>query len=170
MFAKHGRTAKTPSAQRACGAESAKAHQLPDDAVAHLDRAYQHQHIEDQLTHIVPYDGGCRQRIVRDGGRGRGKGREDHTGQYDDTALQTDGGIAFQKGYADTAGGLSRKAGQRDGCDGRCDIELKKAAIYRQYHDKGEYPDKERAQQRHRPKGDGVNKAHILDDTHQFIR
>ena len=126
--------------------------------------------IEDQLAHIVPYDGGCRQRIVRDGGRGRGKGREDHTGQYDDTALQTDGGIAFQKGYADTAGGLSRKAGQRDGCDGRCDIELKKTAIHRQYHDKGEHPDKERAQQRHRPKGDGVNKAHILDDTHQFIR
>ncbi len=43
-----------------------------DDAVAHLDRAHQHQHIEDQLTHIVPYDGGCRQRIVRNGGRGRG--------------------------------------------------------------------------------------------------
>ena len=69
VFAKHGRTAKTPSAQRVCGAESAKAHQLPDDAVAHLDRAHQHQHIEDQLAHIVPYDGGCRQRIVRDGRR-----------------------------------------------------------------------------------------------------
>lgn len=40
-----------------------------DDAVAHLDRAHQHQHIEDQLAHIVPYDGGCRQRIVRDGRR-----------------------------------------------------------------------------------------------------
>ena len=104
VFAKHGRTAKTPSAQRVCGAESAKAHQLPDDAVAHLDRAHQHQHIEDQLAHIVPYDGGCRQRIVRDGGRGRGKGREDHTGQYDDTALHADGGIAFQKSNADTAG------------------------------------------------------------------
>ena len=53
-FAKHGRTAKTPSAQRVCGAESAKAHQLPDDAVAHLDRAHQHQHIEDQFAYIVP--------------------------------------------------------------------------------------------------------------------
>ena len=125
--------------------------------VAHLDRAHQHQHIEDQFAHIVPHDGGCRQRIVRDGGRGRGKGRENHTGQYDDTALQTDGGVAFQKSHADAAGGLSRKAGQRDGCDGRRHIELEKTAIDGQNHDQGQNPDKQGAQQRHRPQGDGVS-------------
>ena len=72
------------------------------------------------------------------GGRGAGQHRrpgggeerrEDHTGQNDDTALQTDGGVALEKGNANTAGGLSRKAGHGDGCNGGGEVELEKPGI-----------------------------------------
>ena len=41
-----------------------------------------------------------------------------------------DGGIAFDEGDADAAGGLSREAGHGDGRDGGGHVELKKSAIY----------------------------------------
>ena len=44
-------------------------HQFPDQPVAHFDAAHQHQQIEDQLTDIVPHDGGRRQGVIRDNGR-----------------------------------------------------------------------------------------------------
>ena len=69
VSARQERTARTPSAPRGCGAESAKPHELVDDPVTHLDRADQHQHVENEFTHIVPHDGGCCQRIVRNGRR-----------------------------------------------------------------------------------------------------
>ena len=47
---------------------SAQPHQLPDKPIAHFDAAHQHQHIKQNLAHIVPHD---------------------------DTALQTDGGVAL---------------------------------------------------------------------------
>jgi len=63
------KTAKALSALRGCGADLTKAHQFPDDPVTHLDSPHQHQHVENEFTYIVPYDGGYRQRIVRNSRR-----------------------------------------------------------------------------------------------------
>ena len=49
-------------------------HQFPDQPVAHFDAAYQHQQIENQLTDVVPHDGGRCKGVVCDDGRRRGKG------------------------------------------------------------------------------------------------
>ena len=104
-------------------------HQFPDQPVAHFDAAHQHQQVKDQLADVVPHDGGRRQGAVRDNCWCGGESGEDHAGQNHDTAFQTDGVVAFQKRDADTAGGLSRETGQRDGRDGGGHVELEKAGV-----------------------------------------
>lgn len=89
----------------------------------------------DDFAHIVPHHRRRREAGALQRGRRRGESREDHTGQYNHTALHADSGIAFQKGDADAAGGLSCETGQRDGHDSGGHIEPKKTGIYRQNHD-----------------------------------
>ena len=94
--------------------------------------------------------------------------RENHTGQHDDTALQADGGVAFEKGHANAAGGLSRKTGQRDGRNGRRHVELEKAAVYRQDHHQGQHPNEQATQQGNGPQGDGVQEPHAFYGGHHL--
>lgn len=142
---------------------SSQSHQLPDEPVAHLDSPHQHQHIENELSDVVPHDGSRRQGAVRNRRRRRGKGRENHTGQHDHTALQTDGGVAFQKGHANAAGGLSCKAGHGNGGDCRRHVELKKPAVDGEDHHQREHPDKERAQQGDGPQRDALQKSYAFN-------
>ena len=95
---------------------------------------------------------------------------ENHAGQYDDTALQADGGIAFEKGHANAAGGLSRETGQGDGRDGRRHIDLKKTGIDCQDHYHGQHPNEQGAQQGDGPQGDGVQEPHAFDGGHHLRR
>ena len=94
---------------------------------------------------------------------------KDNTGQNDHTALQADGGVAFDKSHADAAGGLPRETGQGDGRDGRRHIEFEKAGIDGQNHDQRQNPDKQGSQERYRPQRDTLQKAHVLDDGHHLV-
>ena len=112
-----------------------KPHQFPDDTVGHFNGADEYQHIEHQLANIVP-DDRCRGESFRYDGRAGRKLRENYAGKQNDTALQADGGVAFDERHADAAGGLSCKTRQRDRRNRRRHIELKKAAIDRENHNK----------------------------------
>ena len=103
--------ARQQSAQKTFIAKLAETQQFPDDPVTHFDGSNQNQHIEDQFTNLIPHDRSSCHGDVTKSGWSRGKLRKDHSGENNDTALQTDGSIAFQKRYANTAGGLSYEAG-----------------------------------------------------------
>ena len=124
-----------------------KTHQFPDDPVGHFNGADEHQHIEHQFANIVP-DDRCRGKSFRYDGRAGCKLRENNTRQQNDTALQADGGVAFDERHTDTAGWLSCEARQRDRRNRRRHIELKKAAGDGQDHDERQHPDEQRTEQR----------------------
>ena len=85
-------------------------------------------------------------------------------------SLQADGGVTLNKGHANAAGGLSCETGQRDGGDSRRHIEFEKTAVDGQNHDQGQHPDKQGAQQSHRPKGDGLQQSFTFNGGNEFFR
>ena len=105
-----------------------KSHQFSNNSVRHFDGADEHQHIEHQFANVVP-DDRCRGESFRYDRWTGCELRENNTGQQNDTALQADGGVAFDERHADAAGGLSCKARQRNWCNRRRHVELKKPAI-----------------------------------------
>src|SRR5699024_2085301 len=106
---------------------------------------------------------------VAHSGRGGGKLRKNDAGQHNDTALQADGGIAFEESDADAAGGLSRETGQGDRRDGGGHVELEKAGVNGQDHNEGENPDKQRPQQSDRPEGDGFQQSYTFNGGNEFL-
>ena len=139
-----------------------KSHQFPDDAVGHFNGADEYQHVEYQLANVVP-DDRCWSESFRYDGRAGRKLRKDNTGQQNDTALQTDCGVALDERHANAAGGLSCKARQRDRRNRRRHIELKKAAVDSQNHHERQHPDEQRAEQRHRPERNAFQQTDIFN-------
>ena len=139
-----------------------KSHQLSDDTVGHFDGADEHQHIEYQLANVVP-DDRCRGKSFRYDGWAGCELRENNAGQQNDTALQTDGGVALDERHANAAGGLSCKARQRDRRNRRRHVELEKAAVDGQNHDERQHPDEQRAEQRHSPERNALQQADIFN-------
>ena len=138
-------------------------------------RPDQHQKIENQLSYIRPYLRDCR-RIGINGRRAGCKQGEDDAGQHDNGSLQTHGGIGFQKAFAHLLTRFPRKGRKGDRSNSRVDIQAKKAAIYREDHDKRQDRDKKAPNQCHRPKRDALPKAaafnggHDLGGEHRLLR
>ena len=123
-----------------------QAHQFPHDSVAHLDAPHQHQHIEDEFSNVVPDDSGRRHAVIIDGRRGRSERGENHAGENNHTALQTNRGVVLQERNADIAGGLARETGQRNRRNRGCHVEFEKPGIDCQNHHQRENPDKQGTQ------------------------
>ena len=79
-----------------------------------------------------------------------------------------DGGVAFQEALAHVLAGFPGKAGQGDGGQRSVHIHLKKAPVDAQNHDKGQHPNEQPADQRHRPKGYALKKAAVLNGRHDL--
>ena len=94
---------------------------LPNHPIRHFDAAHQHQQVKDQLTQIAPNHGDGTGAGI-DGGWGGGEGGKNDAGQYDHRAFQAYGGIGAKKGFADAAGGFSRKGGKGHRGDGRIKV------------------------------------------------
>ena len=123
------------SGQWAC--RKLQPHHLADDTIRHFYRTDQNQKVEDQLSHIRPYL--ChRSRRGINGRRRGGKQGENDAGQNNDRPLQTNGGIGFDKALADLPARFPGKGGKRHRRNRRVDIQLKKASVYGENHNKGQ--------------------------------
>jgi len=79
------------------------------------------------------------------------------------STIQAHSGVAFEKAGADTLCGLPGESGQRNGRDGRVQIELEKSLIHGQDHDKTKHRDEQSADERHRPKRHTIEEAGVVD-------
>ena len=108
-------------------------------------KPHQDQHIEQQLAHIVPHDGHRRKAFIAQNRRRGGKAGKDDAAQYDDAALQTNPGVAFEEALADAAGWLSGKCRQGNRRNGGGDVEPEEPGVDGQNHDRGQHPDQKAA-------------------------
>ena len=88
-------------------------HHLSDNAVAHLDRSNENEHIKEQFAYIIPYlRDRCRIGVYY--GRRRSKHREYNAGQYDNRTFKQYGAAAFDEGLAHILTRFTGEGGQRD--------------------------------------------------------